>query len=137
MNKSVFLDTNVLVYMDDRDAGKKQRRAIELIERHTADQSSVLSLQVLQEYYSATTKKLGTPADIAQRKVEVFSRGRVIHLDTGDLISAIELYRLQQISFWDALIVYAARKAGAPVLYTEDMKHGAVIGGVRIENPFL
>ena len=134
---TVFLDTNVLVYMDDRDAGKKQKKAIELVERHTAERTGVVSLQVLQEYYSATTKKLGTPAELAQRKVEVFSRGRVAHLDTDDLIGAIELHRLHRLSFWDALIVHAARKAGASILYTENMKHGDILAGVRIQNPFL
>jgi predicted nucleic acid-binding protein len=39
-------------------------------------------------------------------------------------------------SFWDALIVEAARRAGATRLLTEDLRHGQVIGGVRIENPF-
>jgi predicted nucleic acid-binding protein len=52
----------------------------------------------------------------------------VIFLDTDDLISARELYRLQQISFWDALIVRAARKEAAFLLYTEDMKRGTVYG---------
>jgi predicted nucleic acid-binding protein len=54
-----------------------------------------------------------------------------------DVISAIELHRLNRISFRDAMIVHAARLANASVLYSEDMPHGAFLGGVRIENPFL
>jgi predicted nucleic acid-binding protein len=34
------------------------------------------------------------------------------------------------------MIVHAARVANASVLFSEDMQHGAVLGGVRIENPF-
>ncbi len=41
------------------------------------------------------------------------------------------------ISFWDAMIVHAARSAGCSVLYTEDLQHDAVLGGVRIVNPFV
>ena len=40
-------------------------------------------------------------------------------------------------SFWDALIVHAARSAGAAVLYSEDLQPGAVLGGVRVVNPFV
>jgi predicted nucleic acid-binding protein len=35
------------------------------------------------------------------------------------------------------MIVHAARLANASVLYSEDMQHGAILGGVRVENPFL
>jgi predicted nucleic acid-binding protein len=55
----------------------------------------------------------------------------------SDVIAAIELHRLTRISFWDAMIVHAARLAGADLLYSEDLQHGAVLGGVRIDNPFL
>jgi predicted nucleic acid-binding protein len=53
-----------------------------------------------------------------------------------DIISAIELHRLIRISFWDALIVHAARLAKVAVLYSEDLQPGAVLGGVRVVNPF-
>jgi predicted nucleic acid-binding protein len=54
-----------------------------------------------------------------------------------DVIAAIEFHRLNRISFWDAMIVRAARLAGTGLLYSEDLRHGAILGGVRIENPFL
>ena len=41
------------------------------------------------------------------------------------------------VYFRDAMIVHAARVANASVLYSEDMQHGVILGGVRIENPFL
>ena len=53
------------------------------------------------------------------------------------MIAAIELHRLTRISFWDALIVHAARLSGAAVLYSEDLQHGAVLGGIPIVKPFL
>jgi len=39
------------------------------------------------------------------------------------------------LSFWDALIVAAAESAYCETLWTEDLNHGQVIRGVRIENP--
>jgi predicted nucleic acid-binding protein len=52
------------------------------------------------------------------------------------VLASIELHRLQQTSFWDAMIVHAARISGAAVLYTEDLQHGSSISGVEIINPF-
>jgi predicted nucleic acid-binding protein len=61
----------------------------------------------------------------------------VVRFAENDVIAAIELHRLHRISFWDAMIVHAARLAGADVLYSEDLQHGAVLAGVRVNNPFL
>ena len=95
-----------------------------------------MSLQVLQEYFAAATRKLGLAPELAQRKVEILARGRVVRFDARDVIAAMELHRLTRISFWDSLIVHAARSAGAAELYSEDLQHGAVLGGVRVVNPF-
>jgi predicted nucleic acid-binding protein len=133
----VFFDTNILVYMDDSSSPAKQQAAIGLVEKHFADETAVVSLQVLQEYFAVTTRKLGVAADLAQEKVEIFARGRVVRFEASDIIAAIELHRLTQISFWDALIVHAARLAGVAVLYSEDLQDGALAGGVRVVNPFV
>jgi len=137
MNGLAFFDTNVLVYTDDASSPEKRERAIALFTEHLRRGTAVVSLQVLQEYFAAATRKLGVAPEMAQRKVEILARGRVVRFDAGDVIAAIELHRLTQISFWDALIVHAARSAGAVVLYTEDLQPGAVLGGVRVVNPFL
>jgi predicted nucleic acid-binding protein len=42
-----------------------------------------------------------------------------------------------QLSFWDGLIVAAAYSKNAAIILTEDMNHGQIIEGIRIENPFL
>lgn len=136
MNGLAFFDTNILVYTDDDSAPRKQPIAIELFSRYRRQQAAILSLQVLQEYFSAATRKLGIAPEIAQRKVEILARSKIVRFEAGDIISAIELHRLVQISFWDALIVHAARVGGASVLYSEDLQHGSILGGVRVMNPF-
>ncbi|MGH9722322.1 MAG: PIN domain-containing protein [Bryobacteraceae bacterium] len=137
MNGLSFFDTNVLVYADDASSPPKQERANARFVEHFRRGTAVVSLQVLQEYFVAATRKLGLAPEIAQRKVEILARGRVVRLETNDIIAAIELHRLTQVSFWNALIVQAARSSGSMVLYTEDLPHGAVLGGVRVVNPFL
>lgn len=136
MNGSAFFDTNVLVYADDRLFPEKQRIATELFSRHRRQKTAILSLQVLQEYFSAATRKLALAPEFAQQKVELFARARVVRFEASDVVAAIELHRLARISFWDALIVHAARLGGASVLYSEDFQDGSILSGVRIVNPF-
>lgn len=137
MNGLAFFDTNILVYTDDQSSPDKQTRAIELFMDRQRQGLAVISLQVLQEYFVAVTRKLGVDAELAQQKVQILGRGRVVRFAENDVIASIELHRLTRISFWDAMIVHAARLAGATKLYTEDLQHGSTIGGVSIVNPFL
>lgn len=136
MRERTFIDTNVLVYADDAGASEKQKRARDAIAELVEAQRAVVSTQVLQEYFVAATRKLQMPAEEARLRVEA-----LLHVDVvivrGDLIlSAIDLHRLRQISFWDALVVRSAEAAGCSVLLSEDLQHGERIEGVRVENPF-
>lgn len=137
MSGAAFFDTNILLYADDAASPVKQDRAIQLITDHQRRRAMVISLQVMQEYFAAATRKLGVDPELAQRKVQLLARGHVIRFVEDDVIAAIELHRLSRISFWDAMIVHAARLAGAVVLYSEDLQPGAVAGGVPVVNPFL
>jgi predicted nucleic acid-binding protein len=136
MSGLAFFDSNILLYTDDDRSPIKQTTAQTLFARHFSSDTAVLSVQVLQEYYSVATRKLGVSSHVAQRKVEVFAAGRVVRLEGRDVVAAIELHRRFQLSFWDALIVHAASCAGASVLYTEDLQPGAVLANVLVVNPF-
>ena len=132
-----FFDTNVLIYADDEDAGEKRDRGRSLIEEALVTGSGVLSTQVLQEFFSIATRKLAVDPAVARRKVELLAEMDVVRIDLDLILGAIDLHRLHSISFWDALVVRAAALAGCAVVLTEDLQHGQVIDGVRIENPFL
>lgn len=137
MKRAAFFDTNVFLYADDASSRRKQATAVKLITDYRREDRMLVSLQVLQEYFAAGTRKLGLPAEFAQRKVEIMSRMRVVRFDEADVISAIELHRLHQISFGDAMIVHAARVGGAEVLYSEDLQAGKIWGSVTVVNPFV
>ena len=136
MNVRSFLDTNVLVYADDKAAPAKRRRAVELVAEHRRAGTGVVSLQVLQEYFVAATRKLGVDAATARRKVELLSELDVAAPDLSDVLAAIDLHRLHGFSFWDALILRAAKQAGCGVLLSEDFQDRRELDGVRIVNPF-
>jgi predicted nucleic acid-binding protein len=97
----------------------------------------VLSTQILQELFVAATRKLGVSATVARALVEDYSKLDVVMVRPEIVLAAIDLHRVGAISFWDALVVKCASVAGCGRLLTEDLQHGQLIDGVRIENPFL
>jgi predicted nucleic acid-binding protein len=136
MTARSFLDTNVLVYTDDKAAPAKQRIALDLVAAHRRASTGVISLQVLQEYFVTITRKLHVDPQIARRKVELLAEFDVAAPDVADILAAIDLQRLHGFSFWDALVLRSAKQAGCTVLLSEDMQDTREIDGVRIVNPF-
>jgi predicted nucleic acid-binding protein len=131
-----FFDTNVLIYADDKASPAKQLRALNLIAEHRRARTGVVSLQVLQEYFVAATRKLRLDAAIARRKVELLSEFDVAIPEVADVLAAIDLHRLHAFSFWDALVIRSAKQTGCSVLFSEDFQAGREIDGLQIVNPF-
>ena len=136
MRARSFFDTNVLVYADDKAAPAKQRRALDLVAEHRRARTGVVSLQVLQEYFVTVTRKLRLDPRIARRKVELIAEFDVASPEVADILAAIDLHRLHGVSFWDALVLRAAKQAGCSILLSEDMQGNREIDGVQIVNPF-
>ncbi len=132
-----FPDSNILIYTDDHDMPKKQAVVMKLFERLRISGQGVVSTQVLQEYFAATTRKLGVPADIAYEKVRLFSKLQLVSVDLQIILEAIRLHQSYKFSFWDALIVQAALISGCSTVFTEDLQHKQRIKGVQIINPFI
>jgi predicted nucleic acid-binding protein len=136
MTVPCFVDTNVLAYADDGRDPKKQTLARDLVRRLLHERSGKLSLQVLQEFFAAARQKLGLSAVEARRRIEVYSHFDAVRLDVDDVLAAIDLHRLHDLSIWDALILRAATMSGCRVLYTEDLQHGRRFDGTEIVDPF-
>jgi predicted nucleic acid-binding protein len=136
MTGPFFVDTDVLVYADDAREPRKQTLARDLLRRLLSERNGKLSLQVLQEFFAAATGKLGIAALDARSRIEIFSHMDVVRLDVDDVLAAIDLHRLHQLSIWDALVVRAALIAGCRTLYTEDLQHGRRFETVQIVDPF-
>jgi predicted nucleic acid-binding protein len=136
---SSFVDTNILVYAEDRDAGRKHRIARDLVIELWGSRQGVLSVQVLQEFYVNVTRKLKKPLAEAKAKkiVEEYLAWKVIENTGRLLLDAMDLQREARLSFWDALIVQAAMEAGCSRLHTEDLNPGQRFGRVLVTNPFL
>ena len=136
MSGKAFLDTNILVYAADRSEPAKCRAARDLILRLTKERPPCISTQVAQEFFVTVTRKMGA-APLAARDLDLALKGfEHVVVDFEDIPAAIDGHILWRVSFWDALIVTAARKSKCAVLYTEDLNDGQTLGGVRVVNPF-
>jgi predicted nucleic acid-binding protein len=137
-DRVTFLDTNVLVYAHDRSETRKQPIAQALLEVLWRNRSGVLSTQVLQEFYVVATRKFDPPMrrGAAREIVALYGEWPTVQVDVALILAASKLEQRHAFSFWDALVVEAARRCGATRLLTEDLQAGRRIGGVSIENPF-
>lgn len=132
----VFVDTNVLVYLYDRDAPQKQQTVRALLERDHRDLT--VSPQVLQEFYVTVTRKLATPlpeaqAEDAVRQLAAFD----VVPASGDLVlQAVSRSRRDKLAFWDALIVESALAGKCVGLLSEDFQDGRRFGSMVVVNPF-
>ena len=138
MSGSTFVDSNVLVYAHDADAGERHRRAAACLEDLWSARSGLLSTQVLQEFFVNVTLKIGTPLsrEAAREVVRDYAPWVESLVTPATVIRASEIAEIWRISFWDGMIVAAAEQCHAARLLTEDLNHGSRIAGIEIVNPF-
>jgi predicted nucleic acid-binding protein len=131
----VFLDTNILVYSLDQADAAKMAKCRSLIRSLTAENRGVISTQVMQEFYVAATSKLGADPLLTKDILRSMERFETVVVSPTLIKDAIDCSIINRLSFWDALIVVSAESAQCEILWTEDLNHGQIIRGVRIENP--
>ncbi len=137
MSDKTFIDTNVLIYAHDIDAGAKHQVAKAVLQKLWNEKTGLLSAQVLQEFYVNVTRKILTPLskDLARRVVSSYSIWCMETTPT-EILSAFRIEDESGIGFWDALIVSAASKSDARRILSEDLNAGQRVAGILIENPF-
>ena len=138
MKEKIFVDTNILIYAHDLEAGAKHGVAVTLIEGLWEKEAGVLSTQVLQEFYVNVTRKILNPIPPAKARsiIENYLAWQVEINGPDTILLASEIEERYPLSFWDSLIVAAARNAKADTILTEDFKHGQRLEGILVENPF-
>ena len=134
---AAVLDTNILLYAISTDPAEVSKR--DIAQRLTTATEWGTSIQVLQEFYvNATRGKNPTLTfDEASEAVDLMiDMHACAGMDASTIQQAIRIHQRYQISYWDAAVVAAAIALGAKVLYSEDLNHGQIYDGVRVENPF-
>lgn len=133
-----FVDTNVLVYAHDVTAGDRHDRARALLEELWDSREGCLSVQVLQEFFVTTTRKIPKPLE-ASRAGQIISDLALWHVHAPaarDVLAAIDIHQQTGASFWDAMIVRSAQELSCRTLYSEDLNPGQTYAGVQVSNPF-
>ncbi len=137
MNAPVFVDTNVLIYAmdeadrDKQDAARRWRTALWETRRGRT------SFQVLEEFYAKVTKKWPAAREQARAEVRDLLAWRPVQVEGEVIERAWKLQDRYRLSFWDALIVAAAKSASCRYLLTEDLQSDQSLDGVRVVDPFL
>jgi predicted nucleic acid-binding protein len=134
-----FVDTNVLIYAHDVDAGQKHEIAKAVLRELWAERAGLLSTQVLQEFYVNATRKIKTPLakPEARSVVDTYAAWCVDGITPSDVAAAFQIEDRARIGFWDALILAVASRSGARRVLSEDLNSGQAIAGLSIHNPFI
>jgi predicted nucleic acid-binding protein len=132
MSAKAFLDTNVLLYLLSADEAKADRAEA------VVAMGGVISVQVLNEFASVTTRRLGMSlAEVREVLAPIRALCAIEPLTVATHDAALDLMERHGLSLYDATIVAAADLAGCDRLYTEDMHNGQTINGrLTIRNPF-
>jgi predicted nucleic acid-binding protein len=139
MSGKAFLDTNIFVYSLDRVDPRKAKVAVGIIREYAKHGNGVISFQVVQEFFNVAFKRFPaamTPEDGTGYLLTVLRPFLAVDSSIALYSAALSICSRYKISWYDSLIVAAASETNCVVLYTEDLRHGAKINGVRIENPF-
>lgn len=133
-----FVDTNVLVYAI---AGVGENSAKAAIAKHLVQVEIVcLSTQVLGEFYNAVVSpRRPSPLshDEAVAWIQLWKRFPVFEITSAHVDLALEVVGKLNVSYYDALIIAAARFGGCELIYSEDLNNGQDYGGIRVKNPFV
>ena len=135
MNKKgrPFFDTNVLIYAF---ASNDPRAAVA---ESLLAQGGAVGVQNLNEFAAVASRKMKMPwPDIQQALAAIRTLcPSPVPVTIKIHETAVEIAARYQYQMYDALVIAAANAASCPILYSEDLQHGQVIGGVTVQNPFL
>lgn len=139
MIATCFVDTNLLVYFRDSSEPVKQSKSADWINALWESGSGRISYQVLNEYYVTVTQKLVPGLDPQDARLDIrdLMSWKPTAVDLGVLEGAWIVQDRWGYSWWDALILSSAQRAGCRYLITEDMQHGQEIDALMIIDPFV
>ena len=136
MTAPVFVDTNVLIYALDVADRKKHESAQAWRAELWKTRLGRISFQVLNEFYVKVTQKWPTARQAVRSEVRDLLAWRPVVVDSVILAQGWKIQDRFQLSFWDALIVAAAKSASCRYLLTEDLQANQDLDGLLVINPF-
>lgn len=133
----IALDTNILAYAASVDDAQNRHISALTVLQKLGPIGAIVPLPVFGEFFNACLrKKLAQTEQVAscvQLWMDAFDCPSAI---AEDYLMASAISDRFQMQYFDALITTVARRAGATVLFSEDMQDGQIIDGLKIVNPF-
>jgi predicted nucleic acid-binding protein len=128
------LDSNILVYAALEPDSEKGKRASAII--RLAAPTGIIATQALLEFVAVVRRRAPDLVGKAIEQAEAWSA--VFETVATTTLVAVEAHKLitaHRLQVWDAVILAAAKSAGAMFFLSEDLQDGATIDGVKIANP--
>lgn len=136
MSVEVFVDTNLLYYANTDSPDPRHARARQLVEPLWSEPGkAAIGVQVLQELHVNLIRKGGLDPATSWRRVSDYLAWKVIDNDRLLLAAAFDVQTRWKLSYRDSLIVAAAQRSGAPLLWSEDLAEGQRYDDLRALNP--
>jgi predicted nucleic acid-binding protein len=130
------LDTNILVYALDANAGDRHVLAARIVDQAVRC-DCCLTLQSVSEFFAVVTRKrLVSRAEAIAQARDWLDMFRTVPASVDAVRTALDATAAGRASYWDALLVATAAEAGCTAILTEDLADGSLMHGVRILNPF-
>ncbi|HYR33154.1 MAG TPA: PIN domain-containing protein [Burkholderiales bacterium] len=138
MTVRCFVDASVLLHARDLRDPLKQARAAEWLERLWQQRSGRTSVQVLDEFYVAATRKLSpcVPEDLAWDEVTRYLAWSPQPADEALMRRAREIERRYHLAWWDCTVVAAALMQDCLILLSDELPEGSVFGVLAVRSPF-
>jgi len=134
---TVFVDSNVFLYALDQADPNKQQVARNWRAALWQSRRGRVSFQVLGEFYVNALRLRPLAHEEARAEIrDLLAWGPVV-TDAALLEWGWKIQDRYRLSYWDSLIVAAARSAGCRYLLTEDLQTGQTVEGIEVLNPFL
>jgi len=137
MKGKIFLDSNILVYLFSTTEVVKSQQINTIIQTYSDKNQLVWSTQVIQEFYAVMSRKYNVPSLQIKKIIDTFSHLECVVNDVAIIKNAIDIQVINQLSFWDSLIISSAKTSKCTYLLSEDLNAGQRIEGIQVVNPFL
>jgi len=133
----VFVDSNVFLYaLDDADRKKQQAARVWRTELWRSHRGRV-SFQVLGEFYVNALRIRPAAREAARAEARDLLAWNPVVADGALLERGWKIQDRYQLSYWDAMIVAAAKASSCRYLLTEGLQDGQKLDGIEVLNPFL
>ncbi len=132
MRDKIFIDTNILLYLYDRD-GKKKSQAKEILKNN-----HYISIQVLNEFTNISIKRFKLDINELDNNLQkIIEKTTLFSFDEQTIRFAIKIQNRYNFQYYDSLIIATALENNCNILYSEDMQHNQIIfEKLTIINPF-